>query len=116
MIEFRPGASSEAEEIAKQEAIKKEKELSESKRILNQLDDMINSRNSNTYSETFNIGADGKFEYSRPDGTGRYLEVVSTPEDIYNIAKEIEAISSEHHFKFEVDPEGKWFKYTVDRD
>ncbi len=115
MVQFRPGASSETDNWEKEQAIKKEAEKTPATRTIEYLDDMLGSR-AEGYSETYLIKPDGSFDLIRSDGTNRYLMQVDTPNEFYQLAQEIEKINPEYHFNFEVDPEGKWLKYTVKKD
>ena len=79
---------------------------------------MLNTilRSIDPYSETFKIMPDGTFnQTTRMDGSFRYLVIGDTPEELYQIAEEIQKKHSEYKFDFETDPEGKWMKYTVSK-
>lgn len=79
------------------------------------LNDMLKTRN--PYSEVFLIKLDGKFDkILRADGKPVYLGYGESPEELYQIAAEIEKKHPEYHFSFATDPEGKWMKYTVLKD
>ncbi len=74
-----------------------------------------------TFSETVEILPDGQIKHI----DAKHKTIVSSfaqefaekgTEGLYRYAQEIEKISPDIHFKFEVDPEGKWVRYTVTED
>lgn len=127
-LEFRPGESSDKMSAEEKKKIKersiREKERTKNFSEVDYAEDLLSSmlethklETHNPYSETFLIKPDGRFEKSlRADGNPVYLVYANTPNELYQLAAEIEKKHPKYHFNFETDPEGKWFKYTVSKD
>jgi hypothetical protein len=122
-VEFRPGESTDAvkqrKEKAWQEELQADAERTKGFTSADHAEDMLRNmlETHNPYSETFRIKPDGTFdEMIRMDGKLVYLGFAKTPQELYQIAEEIQKKHSEYKFNFETDPEGKWMKYTVSRD
>ena len=118
-VQFRPGASNEEAVKEKgdkhKEELEKIKDWNDADDVRDMLDDML--KKISPYSETFRIRDDGTFDTNkRLDNSLPYITpFVRTPENLYQIAKEISLKHPEYHFNFENDPEGKWMKYTISK-
>lgn len=117
-VEFRPGESNEGKIKAKEDAHEKELERIKDFTPLDFAEeffaDMLKYKN--PYSETFIIKDGGKFDkVERLDGSPVHMQEANTPEELYQLAQDIQKKHPEYRFSFENDPEGKWMKYTVSK-
>ena len=122
-VEFRPGESTDVarerkkqeEEQWKQKEDERTRDFTPADHVKYILDRMLKTHNQ--YSETFRIRPDGTFDkILRLDNQPVYMEIANTPDELYQFARDIENKHPEYHFSFEIDPEGKWMKYTVSKD
>lgn len=116
-VEFRPGESTDTV-IAREDATTKNRQESskESSRV-DEIKEMIDLvlDNRDSYSETFQINSNGKINRNmRADGVPPYLDF-QTPDELYQLAKQVEEKYPGYRFNFERDAEGKTIKYSVSK-
>jgi len=139
-VPFRPGASSEqarrdketeikqqednayanAYAMAHQEKIQRDEEWPQQNRsnIASWFKDRID-QGGGEYSETFQIKQEGSLDREkRMDGYIPYLVIegnLKGPEDLYRLAYDISQEHPDLDISFNVDPSGKWIKYSVSK-
>jgi len=120
-VEFREGASNENELERQDQFNKSVREL-----YANYTDvdwaqefakDALNLRN--PFSETLIIDSTGKFnKIIDINQNALYFGgaiKANSPTEFYKLAKDIQDKYPEYKFDFTIDPEGKWFKYTLSK-
>lgn len=118
-LEFRQGESTEKkierDKIAKEKELERVKDFTPTDYAEEFFADML--EHNNPYSETFLIKENGQFDREkRIDGSTPHMQEANTPEELYQIAKEIKERYPEYEFSFENDKHGKWIKYTVSKE
>lgn len=87
--------------------------------VIKKLNNVFSHTGINILSDTISIDTHGQLEFFKDINSYKdqtKLDVAlfaNTPEDLYKFAKEVQEVYPDYQFSFEVDPEGKWIKYTV---